>query len=128
MNDPYEDRYAARTREIMSKELPTIDKLVGLSEGNPGAANVLALLSREVDETKYFNSVDELAAKLDSMNLRGPALWIAYKEWALHEKGWEGRKAHERLLEHIYHDSAELIQFLNDHRGVKHEVEAGHIE
>jgi len=56
--------------------LPTdsfMDAMIKIADGNPGAANVVAQLV-QLDPIKILDA--------DDMGLRGPALWIAYKDYA----------------------------------------------
>lgn len=54
-----------------------LDACVKLAEGNPGAAQVCALILRDDPEWGYFTLLH-----LDDMGLHGPAIWVAYKDYA----------------------------------------------
>lgn len=53
------------------------ENAIALSQGNPGAATVLGKLS-ERSTTK----ADEVMQALDKLNIFGPQIWIAYKDYA----------------------------------------------
>jgi hypothetical protein len=62
----------------MRKELDlndsVLDALMAMSEGNPGAANVLMELMNN------YSSGFMLILNLDDMNIRGPQIWVGYKD------------------------------------------------
>ncbi len=49
--------------------------LVTMSEGNPGAASVLAMLMEDSPETGFMKVLG-----LDDMNVRGPQIWVGFKD------------------------------------------------
>ncbi len=53
------------------------DVCVKMSEGNPGACTVCA----ELIKADPINGVIDLLT-MDDMGMRGPAIWIAYKDFA----------------------------------------------
>jgi hypothetical protein len=61
-------------KEIDSKAT-TLDLITLMSEGNPGAINVLMQLMKETEEGLI------LAVHLDDMNIRGTQIWIGYKDY-----------------------------------------------
>lgn len=54
------------------------EKIVNLSQGNPGAVNVLLRLSTLDDGERIIDRLEEL-------KLRGPGIWIAYKDYSCRE-------------------------------------------
>jgi len=57
--------------------LTPLNACVKLAEGNPGAAQVCALILRADPDWGYCTLLD-----LDDMGLRGSAIWVAYKDYA----------------------------------------------
>lgn len=52
------------------------DVIFIMSEGNPGAISVIMKLLEEDQTTGFFDILN-----LDDMNMRGSAIWIAYKDF-----------------------------------------------
>lgn len=55
------------------------DVIVKMCEGNPGALSVLMELAKRGTDG-FITMLD-----LDDMNLRGPAIWVAYKDFCAHD-------------------------------------------
>lgn len=53
-----------------------MDILTTMAEGNPGAINVLL----EIFKTEELIAGLSLVLKLDEMNMRGPQIWVGYKD------------------------------------------------
>lgn len=115
----------------MATKEQIVSHVQDLAAGNPGAARVLGELGAHVDKhANHFEDPLDLFETLDKMNLKGPALWVAYKDWAHHEKHDEqvrrGEGSNEEildmLLEHIANNSNELITFLNQSAGVRRTI------
>ena len=60
-------------RTPLREDLPNLDILVTMSEGNPGAISVLSQLMRG-----DHGIADVL--NLEDMNMRGSQIWVAYKD------------------------------------------------
>ena len=66
------------TREKIELDMPTVKILTILGEGNPGAWQVLTtVISRAPGLTGARTILD-----LDDMNIRGSAIWYAFKDFA----------------------------------------------
>jgi hypothetical protein len=52
---------------------PTVDKVIELSKGNPGAVRVLTEMIRD-------NNAEELFPILEEYSLKGPDIWVLYKD------------------------------------------------
>ena len=61
-------------REELDLNNSVLDILMTMSEGNPGAANVLMELMNN------YSAGFMLILNLDDMNIRGPQIWVAYKD------------------------------------------------
>ena len=59
-------------REPLPLGVPVSNVLAILSEGNPGALNVLAQMAQQPDSIP-------LVMYLDDMNIRGSQIWVGYK-------------------------------------------------
>lgn len=63
----------ARKKIELSDSL--MDVVTKMAEGNPGAANVIGMILQN-DQTKgLFTLLD-----LDDMNIRGPQIWVGFKD------------------------------------------------
>ena len=62
-------------RETLIFGMSWVDIVVVLSEGNPGAARVLADIIKE-DQVEGIH----LCLHIDDMNLRGPQIWVGFKD------------------------------------------------
>lgn len=89
-----------KLREEIRLGMSVMDLFMVISEGNPGAMNVMARLL-ESDEVSGF--VTLLA--LDDMNIRGTQLWLAYNDFCQGDLG----KLHDVAEQRDY----ELVKFLN---------------
>ena len=80
------------------------DVVVKMSQGNPGACTVLC-------EILKANPVDGLTVLLhaDDMDLRGPALWVAYKDVCKEDL--------DKLIAAIKTRSPELVRDVNAELG-----------
>jgi len=63
------------TRAPVRLDMTTQELVMEMSEGNPGAINVMMLLLREEKDIGIFKIFI-----LDDMNIRGTQIWIAYKD------------------------------------------------
>ena len=62
-------------REKITATGSTMDMIVEMSEGNPGAATVIGSLLQENPMESMMALLD-----LDDMNIRGSQIWVAYKD------------------------------------------------
>ncbi len=62
-------------RKMIDVHGTTMDLLVEMSKGNPGAVSVLAPLLQKEDGLMDIMS-------LDDMNMRGSQIWLGYKDYA----------------------------------------------
>jgi len=62
-------------REPINLSDSTQDTLVKMSEGNPGAISVLMQLLQRDDPAALMTLLS-----LDDMNMRGPQIWVGYKD------------------------------------------------
>ena len=53
------------------------DIMMKMSQGNPGALNVMCMMLKEHGAEAILTLLD-----LDDMNMRGPSIWVGYKDWA----------------------------------------------
>lgn len=61
---------------------PFDEAIVTIAENNPGAMTVLAnILKVAQDDLEKL----QMVYTVDAMNLRGPALWLAWKDWASYD-------------------------------------------
>lgn len=63
-------------RERLNLNGTIVDTVVQMSEGNPGAATVLARILKSQDTIDGLT----LILNLDDMNMRGPQIWLGYKD------------------------------------------------
>ena len=63
------------SRETLTLGMSWTDVVVTLSEGNPGAATVLAQIIKD-DPVAGIH----LCLHLDDMNMRGPQIWVGFKD------------------------------------------------
>lgn len=63
-------------REKLTLETSVMEALITMSEGNPGAASVLAKLMQKYNEMGFM-----AALHLDDMNMRGSQIWVGYKDY-----------------------------------------------
>lgn len=66
-----------KTREKISLKDSVQDVIVKMSEGNPGAINVLIQLYDPKDPETVFEML-----QLDDMNIRGSQIWVGFKDFA----------------------------------------------
>lgn len=67
---------------IKDLSMPPMDILLSFSEGNPGAATVLAQLykhARDIDPDNAFGEMGPLFS-LDNLDCYGPRIWMFYKD------------------------------------------------
>ena len=86
----------------------TLDLLVLMSEGNPGAAKVLTELAKT--EPRGLAAI----LHLDEMNMRGAQIWAGLKEYC------DG-DINKLINAAIDHDP-KLVAFVNDHPGTGDDV------
>lgn len=67
-------RTPEKVRTSISMTGSTLDLLLTMSEGNPGAASVLTMLMKD----DPFGFIAMLS--LDDMNIRGCQIWVGYKD------------------------------------------------
>lgn len=79
------------------------ENAIALSQGNPGAATVLGKLSEH-----SITKADEVMQALDKMNLFGPRIWLAYKDYA--------EKDLDVFITAVLSSDPELIELVNDMR------------
>lgn len=70
-------------RQPIDLDGSVMDTLVLLSEGNPGAATVLAKLIEHDERGPEYGYLDVL--RLDDYNMRGPQIWVGYKYHCDHD-------------------------------------------
>jgi hypothetical protein len=63
------------TRKEIDMKMSTMDMLMLMSEGNPGALNVLAQIVRG-DPNGFITILN-----LDDMNIRGTQIWVGFKDY-----------------------------------------------
>lgn len=66
------------SREPINLDDTTMDVLLKMAEGNPGAITVLSQLLERDDPTGLPGLLTILS--LDDMNMRGPQIWVGYKD------------------------------------------------
>lgn len=79
-----------------------------ICEGNPGAIRVMMCMLEKFGTIEGFMRILDL----NDMNMRGPQIWVAYKEWAGHDL--------EKLKEGIRQRNEDLVATVNEmcaHRG-----------
>ncbi len=64
------------TKRIIDSEDSIEDVLEKMSNGNPGALNVLNRIIDKKEEQGF-----KLILKMDSLGLRGSSIWICYKDY-----------------------------------------------
>lgn len=64
----------SKKREPLNQSGDIRDAIITLSEGNPGAINVL------MEVTRKTSLADHVLSNLDSMNIRGSQIWVAFKD------------------------------------------------
>lgn len=79
----------------------TMDAILLLAEGNPGAVGVLARLVKGEEGASFVD-----ALHLDDMNIRGTQIWIAFKDFAKEDLAVFVKAIRER--------NAEMIRVVND--------------
>lgn len=88
--------------KINLTDKPT-DVIFKLSEGNPGAVNVLMQLFQD-GPTGFLNILC-----LDDMNMRGPQIWVAFKDFAGEDL--------ETLKEGLKSRSQDMVDKVNEECG-----------
>jgi hypothetical protein len=63
-------------REKITSSDTTMDTIIKLSEGNPGG---LTVIKQVLQKSEGFDGVMRLL-DLDDMNMRGPQIWVGYKD------------------------------------------------
>lgn len=66
---------AKREQEPIRSEMTLMEVIVTMAEGNPGGATVAAELFKADPKDGYMTLLHA-----DDMNLRGPLLWVAFKD------------------------------------------------
>lgn len=90
-------------RKKIGLHMSSMDVVTIMSEGNPGALRVLI----ELLSSGPMGMFDVLS--LDDMNMRGPQVWVAYKDFAGEEL--------PKLLGAIKKRDPELVAVVNRHHG-----------
>lgn len=90
-----------RLRERIDMDTPIMKAMIMLAEGNPGAVTVLGQMLSLQEPSGVA-----LMLHLEDMNMRGPQIWVAYKDWA------EGNM--ERLAGAIIERNQEMIDKVNE--------------
>ena len=85
-------------RKEINVTASTMDMLLLISEGNPGAATVLAQLMKEDNGIL-------LVLGLDDMNIRGTQIWIGFKDYCKNDM--------KRFAECILKREAGMIEKIN---------------
>lgn len=57
------------------------DRVVDISEGNPGALTALQAASDELNQQELLSFFDEL----EQMNITGPRVWLVFKDHCGHD-------------------------------------------
>lgn len=72
-----------------------------LSEGNPGALTVCLRILKENPKDGFLDLLH-----MDDMGLKGPAIWIGFKDYANNDL--------DKFLDAVRHRSGELISVIHD--------------
>lgn len=87
-------------REEIGFNKSTMDCLVAMAEGNPGAITVLS----EILQKDPHGLITVL--HLDDMNIRGPQIWVGYKDFC-------GQDIH-KFIECVKNRDGEMIDAINN--------------
>jgi hypothetical protein len=93
------------TRKKIGLGMSVRDVVVEMSEGNPGAINVMMSIINSSDEMRGSIPAAMILLHLYDMNIRGPQIWLAYKDWAGQDLG--------KLIKAVMARDLELVTFLN---------------
>ncbi len=99
-------------RKDIDLNMNMIDLLILMSEGNPGAASVLAQLAKREDGFIRILS-------LDDMNIRGSQIWVGYKDVCGSDIDKFIRAIKNRDTEMIDHINEKGILGNHEHKAVK---------
>lgn len=88
-----------RKRKELDLDATILDTLILMSEGNPGAAQVLAEIS------KQKNGLTAILL-LDDMNIRGTQIWVGFKDYC--------REDTLKFMNCIFSKDAEMVKKIND--------------
>lgn len=85
-----------------------IDRLVDLSEGNPGAATALGKLTKTQSDAAHLLDI------LDAHNIRGPYVWVGFKDHC--------EKDIDAFAECIRTEDEAMLEEINDYREMRGET------
>jgi hypothetical protein len=88
-------------REQISLMTPTNELLRIMGEGNIGSMNIIMNILTCGDVMKVKAVLD-----LDDMNIRGPAIWYAFRDWA--GQDWD------KFFKALDDRDEKLVEFLNN--------------
>lgn len=93
-----------------------LDVMLKMSEGNPGAASVCAQLMKETPQIDPDNIMGGMGVilSLDDMGVRGPKIWMLYKDVCKENLTYLNAVMRGRQLGHL---SSEKIQHAIEHYG-----------
>jgi hypothetical protein len=86
-------------RKEIGLNMSIMEALILMSEGNPGAATVLAELAKREDGFIWILS-------LDDMNIRGTQIWVGYKDVC--------ESNIEKFIEAIKKRDKKMIDYINE--------------
>tara|TARA_R110000796_G_scaffold229663_6_gene347095 strand:+ start:3447 stop:3773 length:327 start_codon:yes stop_codon:yes gene_type:complete len=89
-----------KTNEKISGSDSMMDVICKLSEGNPGATSVLAMIAKEGGDSAII-----MMLTLDDMNMRGPQIWLAYKDHCGEDIG--------KLAKALFERDPEMVKTVN---------------
>lgn len=92
-------------RENIKLEATVIDLMVAMSEGNPGAINVLANIIKTNPNSGLITMLS-----LDDMNIRGSQIWLGYKDHC-------GQNI-DKFIECVDNRDVEMVNTINKHSGM----------
>lgn len=93
-----------------------LDVMLKMSEGNPGAASVCAQLMKETEKIDPDNIMGGMGVilSLDDMGIRGPKIWMLYKDVCKENLTYLNAVMRGRQLGHL---SSEKIKHAIEHYG-----------
>ena len=95
-----------KARQKVSLNMSLADVILPMSEGNPGAATVLGKIIMETDYTEALMRILDL----DDMNIRGPQIWVGFKDHCGSDL--------DTFLEKIAHRDKRMVETINAEMGM----------
>ena len=99
------------TRKAIDLIGSTMDLLMLMSEGNPGAITVLTRMLQDSDSSLGVIRILDL----DDMNIRGTQIWIGYKDYC--------KQDIDCFLKALQDRDPKMVQFINEQNKAQGETE-----